>query len=80
MTGATCDRDGDTLSVRLTDAPCARQECLDDVRIVDYPEARAVVGVEFIGASGGVDLAGVPLAERVGALTEEGGHPFKVFA
>ena len=53
---------------------------LDDLRIVDYSEGRAVVGVEFLHASAGIDLSDVPFASTVERLIGECGHSFRVFA
>ena len=38
---------------------------IDDVRLVDYDETGAAVGVELLFVSRGVDLRGLPEAERI---------------
>jgi len=38
---------------------------LDERRILRRDEAGAVVGVEFLAASGGLNLEGMPQAERI---------------
>lgn len=77
---ATYDADADALYVRLRDGAVPRQVFLDDLRIVDYSEDRAVVGVEFLHASAGIDLSDVPFASTVERLIGECGHSFRVFA
>jgi uncharacterized protein YuzE len=42
-------------------------EFVDDARYVDYDETGNVVGVEILGVSQGVDLSGLPEAERLAA-------------
>ena len=81
MPEATYDHEGDILYVRLRDAESsASQVFLDDLRILDYSADGGVVGVEFIGASGGVDLRDVPFARRVERLIDQSGHSFPIFA
>lgn len=45
-----------------------RTKQLDDRRNVDYDEDGNVVGLEFLFVSEGIDLTGVPEAERVREL------------
>ena len=79
MRGADYDPDGDTLYVRLRDGgTVARQTFLDDSRIIDHSDDGAVVGIEFIGASAGVDLGDVPFAQQVEDLIGNSGHSFKL--
>ena len=81
MPEATYDHEGDILYVRLRDGESpASQVFLDDLRILDYSADGGVVGVEFIGASAGVDLSDVPFAQRVEQLIGESGHSFPIFA
>ena len=47
-----------TLHDPLSDDDVARQAFLGDVRILDYSADGGVVGIEFVCASEGVDLAG----------------------
>lgn len=68
--------DVDVLYVLLRDAAVATTVSLDDLRHLDYAAAGDIVGVEFINASAGVDLTGLPLAERVARLIRESGHRF----
>ena len=77
---ATYDAEADALYVRLRDGAASHQAFLDDLRIVDYTEDRGVAGVEFLHASGGIDLSDVPFAPIVERLIGECGHSFRVFA
>lgn len=77
---ATYDADADALYVQLSDEAAPHQVFLDDLRIVDYSEDRAVVGVEFLHASEGIDLSDVPFAPTVERLIGESGRSFRVFA
>ena len=52
--------ESDAVYVTLTDKPASRQKFLDDYRIVDLAEDGSVVGVEFLGVSGGIDLTDLP--------------------
>ena len=76
----TYDSESDVLYVRLREAAVSHQTFLGDVRIIDYSSDRAVVGVEFLDASEGIDLADVPFAPTVEQLIGESGHRFKIFA
>ena len=76
----TYDTDADALYVRLREGASARQATLDDARIIDYSEDGAVLGVEFLGASDGVDLDDVPFAPTVAKLIHDSGLPIRVLA
>jgi uncharacterized protein YuzE len=53
--------DTDVLYVRADDSEKpVRSDTSDDSRIIDYGENGEVIAVEFIGASDGIDLAGLP--------------------
>lgn len=79
MPAATYDQEADILYVRLLDdEPVARQTFVDDVRIVDHSEDGSVVGVEFVGASDGVELADVPFAQQIEELIGGSGHSFRI--
>jgi uncharacterized protein YuzE len=81
MPGATYDPEADVLYVQLTGGEmAATQKFLDDRRILDYSADGAVVGVEFICASEGVDLSDVPFAQSVESLIGQSGRSFKIFA
>ena len=80
MPYATYDAEADALYVTLLDGVTSTaQTVLDDLRIIDYSEDGAVVGVEFICAQGGIDLGDVPFAHRVEQIIGESGLPFKIF-
>ena len=81
MPYATYDSEADILYVELRDDEASTtQKFLDDLRIIDYSADGAVVGVEFIAASAGIDLTDVPSAASVEALISDSGHSFKIFA
>jgi uncharacterized protein YuzE len=77
MAAARYDPDADAVYVPLAPGdPDGYGRELDDgdpARIVHYDRAGAVVGVELLFVSQGVDLRGVPQADRVaGALRDLG--------
>jgi uncharacterized protein YuzE len=74
------DDEGDVLYVRLQFANVHRSKAVDDLRLIDYSDDGAIVGVEFIGASGGIDLRDMPFAHKVEQLIGEAGLGFPVFA
>lgn len=80
MTQVRYDPEADALYVRLTDGSSARQKSLGDLRIIDYSADGAVLGVEFIGASEGVELRDMPFAETIQQLIDQSGLPIRVFA
>ena len=55
--------DGDLLYVRLRDGQVERTDTYGDHRLVDVDADGAVLGVEFIGLSEGIDLRGLPDCE-----------------
>ena len=65
----TYSEDVDILYVQLSDAAIAETEVIDDFRFVDRAADGSVVGAEFIGARGGIDLRGLPESDRLEALT-----------
>lgn len=50
-------------------------EFIDEARYVDYDAAGNVVGVELLGVSQGVDLEGLPEAEKIAELLNAVPHP-----
>lgn len=75
------DDETDVLYVRLLPgAKVARTHSLDDMRLIDYSSDGAVVGVEFVDASGGVDLRDVPFAHKVEKLIGDAGLELPLFA
>jgi uncharacterized protein YuzE len=79
MAGVKFDPEADVLYVRLTDGASIRQKSLGDLRIIDYSAEGAVLGVEFIGASEGVELRDVPFAETIQELIAQSGLAIPVF-
>jgi uncharacterized protein YuzE len=75
----TYDPDADVLYVQLGPGPVARTKSLGDFRLIDYSADGAVVGVEFIDATAGIDLRDLPFRRRVEQLIDDSGHHFKVF-
>lgn len=69
------DSEADAIYVRLRATAHARTEELDVARLIDYDAAGDVIGVEFLWVSGGVDLDGVPEAERVAEALRAVPHP-----
>lgn len=59
------DRGVDAAYFAFSTSASARQEKLDDARIIDYDTNGTVVGVEFISPSLGIDLTGVPMATEI---------------
>lgn len=57
---ATYDPDADAAYVWFRDAPWSHMEIVDDYRNIDYAVDGALVGVEFLYVSKGVNLAGLP--------------------
>jgi uncharacterized protein YuzE len=74
----TYSETADALYVQLSEADIARTTPVDDVRIVDYARDGSVVGVEFLAASDGLKLAGLPEKPRLEALIK--GLRFPIFA
>jgi len=62
---ATYDREADAAYVDFSSRTSARQVQLDDSRIIDYSADGALVGVEFLSPSLGVELAGIPRGHEV---------------
>jgi len=77
---ATYDPEADALYVHLIDVEVARSSSLDDLRIIDYSADRRVIGVEFLGVTGGVDLDDIPHRPKVEELIGELGLGIKIFA
>lgn len=64
------DPDADALYVAFADrraGDVARTEELGDGRQVDYDASGAILGVEFLFVSQGLNLTGVPRADEVAA-------------
>ena len=75
------DSEADVLYVRLAPGGAvARTVELDVARLIDYSADGAVVGLEFLDASDGIDLTDVPFAHRAEQLIGESGLELPVFA
>ena len=61
----TYSETADALYVQLSDAKVAKVTPVDGLRIVDYAADGSVVGVEFLAASEGVNLKGLPEVARL---------------
>lgn len=61
------DPRADAVYVRLSDAPFARTEQLDDARRIDYAADGSPVRVEILDVSRGADVAGLPEADEIAA-------------
>ncbi len=77
---AEYDGEADAIYVRLTRGRTAHSVSLDDSRIIDYSATGAVVGIEFLGVRGGVDLRDVPRRPTVEKLIGELAADIKIFA
>ncbi len=64
----TYDPEADAVDVKLCEASGPiRSKRLDEQRIIDYDGEGNVVAVEFLFVSKGIDLDGVPEADRIAA-------------
>jgi len=77
---ATYDQESDALYVRLAEGEVGSTVMLDDLRMIDYRADQTVIGIEFLEASEGVELDGVPFAETVEKAIGESGHQIRIFA
>ena len=73
----TYDRKHDVAYVEFSGADSARQIAVDDATIIDYADDGAVVGVEFISPSRGVNLVGVPHAAEIEREVRRLGLPIR---
>ena len=72
--------ESDAIYVTLSEGEIERSVSLDDFRNIDYSADGAVVGVEFLGVRGGVDLADVPYSHKVEKLIGDLNLGIKIFA
>lgn len=63
----TYSDESDAVYIQLTDERVARTVFVDDMRFIDYDINGKVVGVEFLGASAGLDLRDLPERKRLEA-------------
>lgn len=69
------DRRHDAAYFAFSSADSARQVKLDNARIVDYGADGAVVGVELLSPSRGMDLTDVPHAAEIEKEARKAGLP-----
>ncbi|MPZ23931.1 MAG: DUF2283 domain-containing protein [Dehalococcoidia bacterium] len=74
------DEEADAIYVYLRELSVTRTERLDDIRLIDYSDDGAVVGIEFLSVSEGIDLADIPFARTVEKLLGNSGYRFRIFA
>lgn len=77
---ATHDPEADAIYVYLPGDEVARSHSLDDLRVIDYSKSGSVVGVEFLGVGGGIDLQDVPFSDKVEKAIGDLGLGIKIFA
>ena len=63
-------RDADAVYVYLRWGRGTKAKKLDQARLVDFADDGAVIGVQFLGASRGIDLRGIPERWQVATLLE----------
>ncbi|MDE2988643.1 MAG: DUF2283 domain-containing protein [Chloroflexota bacterium] len=61
----TLNEVGDILYVRLRNGDVAKTQAYGDDRLVDFDANGLVLGAEFIGVEGKLDLRGLPDSERI---------------
>jgi len=76
----TYDPEADAVYVRLIDSPVDQTRPLDDLRLIDYSADGAVVGVEFLEASEGIDLSDVPHSHKIDELIKDSGLHLRILA
>ncbi|MBI1886476.1 MAG: DUF2283 domain-containing protein [Chloroflexi bacterium] len=76
---AEYDGEADAIYVRLTEETVTRSVSIDDARIIDYSADGGVVGIEFLGVSGAVDLRDIPRRPTVEKLIGQLGQDIKIF-
>jgi uncharacterized protein YuzE len=64
----TYSETADALYIQLRDEEVVRVTPIDDLRIIDYAQDGSVVGVEFLAASEGLNLKGLPEGARLAEL------------
>ena len=77
---AEYDPEADAIYVRLSDAPLVRTIQLGAARNIDVAADGSVVGVEFLGVRGGIDLSDIPERETVERLIGRLGLSMRVIA
>jgi uncharacterized protein YuzE len=68
MVEYTYDQEADAIYITLGSEPYAYGRDLDDQRRIDYSSYHQEIGIELLSVSGGVDLYGLPFANRVAGI------------
>ena len=55
----------DILHISFQPGRAARTQVIDDLRIADFAADGALMAIEFIGASAGLDLSDLPERDRI---------------
>ena len=76
----TYDQESDILYVRLRELPIAATDTTDDLRLIDYSEDRAVVGVEFLQVGSGIDLSDLRDRHEIERLIDKSGLAIRIIA
>ncbi len=77
---ATYDQENDVLYIQFSDSEVEKTVAIDDLRLVDFDSSEQPVGIEFIGASDGLDISDVPFAGEIGGILARNGLDFPIFA
>ncbi len=64
-TSVTLNESGDLLYVRLREGQVAKTRAFGDDRLVDFDADGMVIGAEFLGVDGQVNLRGLPESARL---------------
>jgi uncharacterized protein YuzE len=72
--------DEDIPYLQLLDDSVSWTKPLDHLRLVDFSADGRMIGIEFISASGGIDLRDAPQRERVSRLVGDSGLPMRALA
>jgi len=74
------DEAADVLYVQLAAGAVHQTVSLGDLRMIDEANDGTVLGVEFVSASDGVDLANVPFADTIATAIGDSGLPIRAYA
>lgn len=77
---AIYDQESDAIYVLLSEAEVERSTQLDDFRVIDHSADGKIVGVEFLGVGGGIDLSDIPYRQKVEELIGELNLGIRIFA
>ena len=77
---ATYDSENDVLYIQFSEAEVEKTVAIDDLRLVDFDASEHPIGIEFIGASDGLDISDVPFGDEIGDILARNGLDFPIFA